>query len=122
MHQLHNIIAIVFIKFGDSICNTIFEIIRSFCCHYNALVKAFNIIFFRFEFRIFYFNKCFWLQTKLLPKNIACPFNTMKSLFREHFQCAVRYLSLLNRIILASITLSFIWNYYLSVAFWSKCA
>lgn len=49
-------------------------------------------------------------QCEELAKLILGPFHTMKSLFREHFKCAVRDLCVILRVILGAVALSLVRN------------
>lgn len=53
---------------------------------------------------------------------ISSPLHTMEGLFGEHFECAMRNITLFSWVSFASISLCFIWNDHLHMTFRAKCS
>lgn len=104
--QLTNIVSEVLEEYSNSLINALFKSSRSKFDHFQYSWFFLSLNWCR-VFWVNYLFQSFWIEGKYFSENISTPLDAMGNIFREHFQSAMRDLSLLFRIRLTSIVFSF---------------
>ena len=124
MQKLLYIVVEQLFKSHACILNTVHEVLGSLAKQFEALFETDNVL------GAHWINACALVQDlngarrhlgKELTKLVASPLDTVKCLFREHLERAMRNLVVIFRVILTTVAFCLIWQNDLNVAFRSKC-